>query len=341
LFRIPAEVFSIGFGRELVGWTDRQGTRWKIAWLPLGGYVRFVGDMNPASAPADLENLAPEDRERSFHVRPVWQRFLVVLAGPVANFILAILIFTAFFTFIGAPQTNVIGAIVPNSPAAKAGLQPGDRIVSVANRGTSTFNDIFNVVVVRPNESVPVRIERGQAFQTIEVTLASDMIEQTPGQKIRRGLLGVHPTLKVMEPVPVYRAVPMAVEYTAGFVRSIIDGITQIFRGKVSPDQLGGPVKIAKIAGQAAELGPLSFVELLALLSINLGFINLLPVPMLDGGHLFLYVVEAVRRKAPSAEALEWAFRGGLAVILALFLFVTMNDLGGHRLFESLQRLIG
>ena len=193
-FKIPAEVFSIGFGREIVGWTDRQGTRWKISWVPLGGYVRFVGDMNPASAPPDLEDLSPEDRERSFHARPVWQRFIVVLAGPIANFILAIVIFTAFFTFIGAPQTNVVGAIVANSPAAKAGLHPGDRILSIADRGTSTFDDIFNVVAVRPNETVPVTVQRAGATRTVEVTLGSDLLEQLPGQKVRRGLLGVYAT---------------------------------------------------------------------------------------------------------------------------------------------------
>jgi regulator of sigma E protease len=341
LFGIPAEVFSIGFGREIIGWTDKQGTRWKVAWLPLGGYVRFVGDMSPASNPADLEDIPPEDRERSFQIRPVWQRFLVVLAGPVANFILAILIFAAFFTLIGTPQTNVAGAVIPNSAAARAGLQAGDRILSVADRGTPTFSDIFNVVAVRPDETVPITIERDKVARTVQVTLGSDMMEQPGGQKVRRGLLGIYPTTKVTEPVPIYRAVPLAVEYTGSLVRAIVDGISQIFRGRVSPTQLGGPVKIARIAGEAAALGPLTFVQLLALLSINLGFINLLPVPMLDGGHLFLYVVEAVRRKAASAATLEWAFRGGLAIILALVLFVTINDLGGQGLFDRLQRLIG
>ncbi len=341
LFGIPAEVFSIGFGREIIGWTDKQGTRWKVAWLPLGGYVRFVGDMSPASNPADLEDIPPEDRERSFQIRPVWQRFLVVLAGPVANFILAILIFAAFFTLIGTPQTNVAGGVIPNSAAARAGLQAGDRILSVADRGTPTFSDIFNVVAVRPDETVPITIERDKVARTVQVTLGSDMMEQPGGQKVRRGLLGIYPTTKVTEPVPIYRAVPLAVEYTGSLVRAIVDGISQIFRGRVSPTQLGGPVKIARIAGEAAALGPLTFVQLLALLSINLGFINLLPVPMLDGGHLFLYVVEAVRRKAASAATLEWAFRGGLAIILALVLFVTINDLGGQGLFDRLQRLIG
>ena len=341
LFGIPAETFSIGFGRELIGWTDKQGTRWKVAWLPLGGYVRFVGDMSPASNPADLESIPPELRDRAFQVRPVWQRFLVVLAGPVANFILAIAIFAAFFTFIGTPQTNVVGAVIPNTAAARAGLQPGDRILAVAGQGTPTFSDISNVVAIRPNETVPVQIERSNEVQTIRITLGSDLMEQTPGQKVRRGLLGVFPTMQVMEPVPVYRAVPMAFHYTISFTRSIVDGIGQIFRGRVSAQELGGPIKIAKIAGTAAELGPLAFVQLLALLSINLGFINLLPVPMLDGGHLFFYAIEAVRRKAPSANALEWAFRGGLALLVALVLFVTFNDLGGGGLFKGLQRLIG
>jgi regulator of sigma E protease len=341
LFGIPAETFSIGFGHELLGWTDRQGTRWKVAWLPLGGYVRFVGDMTPASNPAELESIPPELRDRAFQLRPVWQRFLVVLAGPAANFILAILIFAAFFTFIGTPQTNVVGAIIPNTAAARAGLQPGDRILEVAGQATPTFTDISNVVAIRPNEMVPLTIERSQKVRRLEVQLGSDTVEQTPEQKVRRGLLGVFPTMQVMEPVPVYRAVPMAFRYTISFTRSMIDGIGQIFRGRVSPKELGGPIKIAQIAGTAAELGPLAFVQLLALLSINLGFINLLPVPMLDGGHLFFYAIEAVRRKAPSASAIEWAFRGGLALIVALVLFVTFNDLGGHGLFKGLQRLIG
>ena len=158
LFGIPAETFSIGFGHELFGWTDRQGTRWKVAWLPLGGYVKFVGDMTPASNPAELESIPPELRDRAFQLRPVWQRFLVVLAGPMFNFILAILIFAAFFTIVGTPQTNVVGAVVPNTAAARAGLQPGDRILDVAGHGTPTFNDISNVVAIRPNEKVSLTL---------------------------------------------------------------------------------------------------------------------------------------------------------------------------------------
>jgi regulator of sigma E protease len=340
-FKVPAEVFSIGFGREIVGWSDRQGTRWKVGWLPLGGYVKFVGDMNPASQPADQSDIPPELRGRAFPLRPVWQRFLIVLAGPVANFILAILIFTAFFAFIGAPRTNVAGAIVPNSPAAAAGLKPGDKIVSVAGRDTPTFDDIRNVVAVRPNESATVRFERNGVEQAVPVRLGSDVIPDDTGAPFRRGLLGVYPTTTVGEPAPLTEAAPMAVRYTWSLTVAIADGLVQLVRGQVSPKQLGGPIRIAQVAGEGASLGALPFVQLLALLSINLGFINLLPVPMLDGGHLFFYAIEAVRRRPVSARALDWSFRGGLALILALLVFTTVNDLGSLGLWDRLQRLIG
>src|SRR3954471_7026658 len=167
--RIPAEAFSIGFGREVVGWTDKQGTRWKVGWLPLGGYVRFVGDMTPASNPAAIEDIPPELRSRAFQLRPVWQRFLVVLAGPAANFLLAVLIFAAFFSFAGTPRNNVVADVVPKSAAAAAGIQPGDRIVSVAGRATPTFDDVANIVLLRPGETVPIEIERNGAVKALRV----------------------------------------------------------------------------------------------------------------------------------------------------------------------------
>jgi regulator of sigma E protease len=341
LFKVPAEIFSIGFGRELVGWTDRQGTRWKVAMLPVGGYVKFVGDMGPASAPSEDETIPEELRARAFQFKPVWQRFLIVLAGPMANFILAILIFAAFFTFVGTPVTNVVGATQPNSAAATAGIQRGDRILSIAGMSTPTFNDVFRIVSLRANEQVSVVFEREGHIQRAQVTLKSDVIDDGTGQRFTRGLLGIYPQTAVRDPVSVTRAVPMAVDYTGRMVRSIADSLVQLVRGRISPKQLGGPLKIAQIAGQGASAGPLAFVELCALFSINLGFINLLPVPMLDGGHLFFYAIEAVRRRPLSAQALDWAFRGGLALILALLVFVTINDLGSFGLWNQLQRLIG
>jgi regulator of sigma E protease len=341
LFHIPAETFSIGFGHELVGWTDRQGTRWKVAWLPLGGYVKFVGDMTPAGNPDDLEHIPPELREHAFQLRPVWQRFLVVLAGPAANFLLAIAIFAAFFMILGAPRTNIVGAIVPKTAAAEAGLRAGDKILSVAGQDTPNFDDIRSVVLLRPNETVPVRFEREGKAGQVQVHLGTDTVVDPFGQKFTRGLLGVYPTTGVLQRLPVYEAVPEAASYTLLITRSMVDGLFQIVTGRRGTEDVGGPIKIAQIAGQQAALGALPFVQLLALFSINLGFINLLPVPMLDGGHLFFYAVEAVRRRPLSERALDWAFRGGLAVILALVVFTTFNDLGSLGLWDRLQRLIG
>jgi regulator of sigma E protease len=230
---------------------------------------------------------------------------------------------------------------MPGSAAAAAGIQPGDRIVSVADRDTPTFDDIANVVLIRPGERVPVEVERNGERQELSVKLgASDKTDPT-GRTMRAGVLGVLSTTTIGDPVPIYRAIPMATDQTVRLTGAIWDGLVQLIRGQVSPKQLGGPITIARVAGQGAELGLFPFVGLLALLSINLGFINLVPVPMLDGGHLVFYAVEAVQRRPVSARAMDWAFRGGLVVILALFLFTTFNDLGSLGLWDGLQRLIG
>jgi regulator of sigma E protease len=338
LLKIPAEIFSIGFGHEILGWTDRQGTRWKVSWLPLGGYVKFVGDMTPAGNPGDLENIPPDLRDRAFQLRPVWQRFLVVLAGPAANFLLAILIFTAFFTMVGAPTSNLVGAVSKNSPAAHAGIHPGDRILSLAGRPTPTFADLFNATAVRPGETVTVVVQRGTSTMSLNVTLATGSLKAANGESIKRGVFGVAASRQSLQPLAISKAVPEAVAETVHATGAIVDGLLQMVRVYVSPKQIGGPIAIANVAGDVAAMGPIEFVSLLALLSINLGFINLLPVPMLDGGHLFFYVVEAVRRRPVSVAALDWAFRGGLAIILTLLVFATGNDLG---LWSKLERLIG
>jgi regulator of sigma E protease len=335
-FRIPAEIFSIGFGRELIGWTDKQGTRWKVAWIPLGGYVKFIGDMTPASNPADLDEIPPELRDRAFQIRPVWQRFLVVLAGPVANFILAIAIYVAFFSLYSAPLSNRVGSIQPKSAAATAGLQPGDRIIAVGGAKTETFNDIRAAVEPLPHHSVTVVFERDGGPSEVRLTIGAETLKDTTGKNVTVGLLGISPA-----PVPVTEAIPMAITYTSRITAAVIESVAKLVIGEGSREDVGGPIKIAQVAGQAASLGVLPFIDLLALFSINLGFINLLPVPMLDGGHLFFYAVEAILRRPLSARALDWAFRGGLALILALVAFTTINDLGSIGLWDRLQRLIG
>ena len=337
--RVGAEVFSIGFGREVTGWTDNRGTRWKVGWLPLGGYVRFVGDEHHAGAG---EGSAESARSDSFAGKPVWQRFLIVLAGPLANFLLAIAIFAGFFAAFGLPRTpTVVSALQPGGAAQVAGIRPGDRIDAIAGQRTSSFEDIQRIVSLRPDEDVIIRIVRDGAPQTLRANLGVHEQSDRFGQKFRLGLLGVMAEGRQLERVPVTRLLPEGARYTWGLTRTTIEGLGQIITGRRSTDDLGGPLKMAQIAGQQASLGAFEFIQLLALFSINLGFINLLPVPMLDGGHLLFYAVEAVRRRPVSIRAQEWAFRGGLALLLALLVFTTLNDLGSFGVWERLGRLIG
>jgi len=339
LFKVPAEIFSIGFGRELFGWTDKQGTRWKVAWLPLGGYVKFVGDMGPASAPAEEDSIPDELRDRALQFKPVWQRFLIVLAGPMANFLLAIAIIAGFIAIYGAPSTpNRVVGTVPHSAAEKAGLKVGDRVISIAGRSTRNFEEVSQLASLYPDQDVGLEIERGGKTFDIDVHIGTQVIKDRFGQSYRIGLLGLPVPPRQFEPVPLRRVLPVAVERTVFLTRSMMEGLWQILTGRRSPKEIGGPIRIAKVAGEQASLGIEDFISLVALLSINLGFINLLPVPLLDGGHLFFYAVEAVRRRPLSAQALDWAFRGGLALILALLVFATFNDLG---LWNQLERLIG
>ncbi len=339
LFGVGAEQFSIGFGREIAGWTDKRGTRWKVGWLQLGGYVRFVGDMNPASQPADDDELPPELRAVAFHHRPWWQRFLIVLAGPVANFLLAIAIFAAFFVAIGMPAASTtIERILPGEAASRSELRAGDRIESIAGVTVKSFNELRLVIIMRPDQRVPIEYQRGgEARRTIVKLDSAEVIDEF-GQEARIGMLGIQ---SAPEQLSMWQAVPEATRYTVALTRSMIDGLGQIITGQRSTKDLGGPLKLAQIAGQRASLGAFEFIQLIALISINLGFINLLPVPMLDGGHLVFYAAEAVRRKPVSERAQDWAFRGGLALLIALLLFTTVNDLASFGLFERLGRLIG
>ena len=342
-FGIGAHTFSIGFGRQIAGWTDKRGTLWKIGWLPLGGYVRFVGDEDAASAAGDQSKLSPEDRQRSFHLRPVYQRFLVVVAGPVSNFILAILIFAAFFAILGKPTASpTIGSVTTASVAEKAGLTVGDRIFSVAGRDVDDFRDIQRLVQMRPAEDLEVQLERKGELQSIIVRPSVRFEEDNFGNRYRIGFLGIGPTGDLeLKRLSALQIIPEATDYCWKLTQSMVDGIWQIISGRRSVKELGGPLKIAQVAGQQASLGALQFIQLIALISINLGFINLLPVPMLDGGHLLFYSIEAVRRRPVSAEAQDWAFRGGLALLLTLLVFTTFNDLGSFGLWDRLGRLIG
>jgi regulator of sigma E protease len=339
-FGIGAETFSIGFGRELIGWTDRRGTRWKIGWLPLGGYVRFTGDMNPASQP-DLAwlSLPPAERNRTFQAKPVWQRAIVVAAGPVVNFIVALLILAGFALAYGEViRQPVVGAVLPGSPAAQAGLRAGDRIVSVADRPTRRFEDIGRAVLLRAGERVTIDYRRGTVEQHGSAVVAATVERDRFGNSYSIGRLGIASALPDVAPVGLLQAPVVAARQIGEIVSLTVETLGRVVTGRMAVSELHGPVGTAKIAGEQLTLGWSAFVFLLALVSINLGFINLLPVPMLDGGHLFFYAVEAVRRRPLEPRVQEWAFRGGLVALLMLMLVVTANDLGAFGLWKGLGR---
>lgn len=342
-FGVKAETFSIGFGREILGWTDRIGTRWKVGWLPLGGYVKFAGDMNPASTPSDEWLALPAaERAKTFQAKPVWQRFIIVAAGPAVNFLFAILVYIALFASYGQPQTPAVAAaILPGSAAAQAGFQPGDRVLRIDNRSIERFEDMITYIAIHPEQPLRFELERAGQPLTIVVTPRAEVQRDRFGNEARIGRIGFRPGGMEVVSLPPHQVVGAAIAQTGEVVRTMVVTLGQLIRGQRSLQEMGGPLKIAQFSGQQASLGWLDFIQFMTLISINLGFINLLPIPLLDGGHLLFYTIEGVRRKPLRPEAQEWAFRTGLAVLLALMIFVTFNDLASFGLFTGLGGLIG
>lgn len=343
VFGVKIDAFSIGFGRELFGWTDRRGTRWKFSVLPLGGYVKFAGDLNAASEPdpAWLE-LPAEERARTLQGRPVWQRAIVVGAGPITNFIVAIAILAAFAMTYGVDRTPaVVGAVSPGSAAAAIGLQTGDRITAINGRRMETFEDIYEFAVLRPGYPVVIDYDHAGIAVRRPTVLGTAVQRDSFGNSFKKGQLGIGPTNPVPHPVGLFEAPVVGVEMTGRILRSTVEGLGQVITGRRSVDDLGGPLRIAKVSGEQFSLGWPVLIYFIAGVSINLGFINLLPVPLLDGGHLFFYAIEAIRRRPVAPQVQEWAFRGGLAAILTLMMVVTINDLRAFGLWKALTGLIG
>jgi regulator of sigma E protease len=342
-FGVKAEAFSIGFGHEVFGLTDRRGTRWKFGWLPLGGYVKFAGDMNPASQPdAAWLSLPAAERAQTFQAKPLWQRAIIVAAGPAVNFALAVLILMGFALAYGESRTPAIAReIVPASAAAKAGMQPGDRITALGGRSVDTFDEVQQYIQLRADQPLRVDFDRGGKAMSVAAAIGSQTLRDRFGNEFRIGLLGIAPVKPVWMPVALVDAPGVAIRRTGAIVTMMVDSIGQIVSGKRSVSELGGPLRIAKVSGEQLSLGAPELIGLIALVSINLGFINILPVPMLDGGHLFFYAIEAVRRRPVKPEVQEWAFRGGLVALLMLMMLVTFNDLGAFGLWKNLAGLIG
>lgn len=328
---VDVEAFSIGFGKEITGWYDKHGTRWKLCWLPLGGYVKFRGDSNAASMP----DAAAVERARhdpgNFHGKPIWQRAAVVAAGPIANFILAIGIFAAAFMLVGAPVMEPrIDEVMPGSAAEEAGIQKGDLVISIDGDAIRNFTELQQKVITRAGDELTVVVERGGQQMTFAVV---PKLREEPdgfGGKLRIGLLGVKHNPE--GGVNYERMGPLeAVEAGAGrtwfIVESTFRYLGKVVTGRESADQLGGPIAMAKAAGDAASIGFFQFISVIAFLSVSIGLINLFPIPMLDGGHLVYYAIEAVRGKPLGENAQEWGFRIGFSLVIMLMVVGTWNDL--------------
>lgn len=339
LFGVKADAFSVGFGKELAGFTDKRGTRWKLSALPLGGYVQFKGDMNPASVP-DAD--APVE-EGSFQHAALWKRALIVAAGPITNLVIAIAIFAAFFAIMGKPvivggqDSRTIGAFTEGSVAQAAGLEVGDVVVSIDGRAIRDFTELKTKVALHPGKQMVFTVER--AGDSIEYPVTTARIERTDnfGNVSTEGLIGVAPAggKYELEKVGILEAIPLGVKQSWDFLGMMITGIQQIVTGERSVDELGGPLKIAKYSGEQMSMGAAAFIHFAALISLNLAFINFLPIPALDGGHLMFYAAEAIRRKPVGPQATEWAYRTGIALVLMLMVVVTVNDIFSLPIFGS------
>ena len=326
--------FSLGFGPELFGFNDRHGTRWKLSAIPLGGYVKFFGDDSEASTPsADaLRTMTDDERSVSFHHKKVGPRAAIVAAGPIANFLLAIVIFAALFTFFGKPsQTARVDSVQENSAAATAGFKPGDVVRAIDGDAIESFTDMQRIVSTKAGTPLVFTIKRGDELVTLNGTPQLREVKDTFGNVHRVGILGITranaPGDTVTKPVNPATAVWLGVKETWFVVDRTISYIGGIFTGRENADQVGGPIRIAQISGQVATIGLSALIHLAAVLSVSIGLLNLFPVPLLDGGHLLFYAVEAIRGKPLSERSQELGFRVGLALVLMLMLFATYNDI--------------
>jgi regulator of sigma E protease len=326
--------FSLGFGPELAGFNDRRGTRWKISAVPLGGYVKFFGDDSEASTPSSeaLANMTEEERAGSFHHKRVGPRAAIVAAGPIANFILAIVIFTGLFTFFGKPSTSArVDKVEAGSAAAAAGFQVGDVVTAIDGSAIGSFSDMQRIVVAHAGDQLTFSIKRSDSNLELRGIPELKEVKDPFGNVHRQGVMGItratSPGDVTTERVDPATALWLAVKETWFVVDRTLAYIGGVFAGREAADQVGGPLRIAQISGQVATIGLGALVQLAAVLSISIGLLNLFPVPLLDGGHLLFYAVEAARGRPLSDRAQEMGFRIGLGLVLMLMVFATYNDI--------------
>lgn len=330
---VAIHTFSVGFGPELFGWTDKAGTRWRLSAIPLGGYVRFVGDMNAASMPDPdvLKNVPDGDASKLFYNKSVWQRMAVVVAGPAANVIFTFLVLYALLLGYGRYTLPAnIDEVIDGGAAQAAGLQAGDLVVDVDGYKVRGFEDFQRLVSTSPERPVTVVVERNGQDMTFTMIPEATEIEDRFGNMHRIGRIGVSRSttpddITLYRPGPV-EAVSMTFEEISFIIDRTVSFLGDFFFGRGDLQQIGGPIKVAKVSGEVATLGVIALINLTALLSLNIGIFNLLPIPVLDGGHLMYYIAEAIRGKPLSMRVQEIGFRIGISIVIVLMVFTTVND---------------
>jgi regulator of sigma E protease len=339
---VRVEVFSIGFGPELFGWTDRAGTRWKFSAVPLGGYVKMFGDADAASTPgAELAEMTEEEKAVSFHHKTLGQRAAVVAAGPIANFLFALIVFAGLFVIVGQPFTPPeIGGVLPDSAAERAGLKAGDRIVAINDQPIERFEEIQRIIQLNLDSPLTLVVRRDG--KDLRLNAQPTIVEEQDrlGNKMRLARLGIRgggvEFVRYGPGTAIWRALGETYHQTTGTLKAV----GQIITGQRNSEELGGPIRIAQMSGEVAQGGIASLLVFMAVLSVNLGLINLFPVPMLDGGHLLFYGAEALRGRPLGARAQEYGFRIGLVLVFSLMVFATWNDLVHLRVVQYLVGLV-
>ncbi len=330
---VRIQTFSIGFGKELFGFNDKYGTRWKLSLIPLGGYVKFLGDENAASLPKADQPAEGDCDKTLFHSTSVWKRAAIVTAGPIANFILAIVIFAAVFATLGRPVTAPrVDTLLPGSAAEAAGFMPGDLIVEIDGKTIESFSQIQRIVTLSTGETLTIVVDRDGERITLTPTPERREMPDGLGGTQRVGVLGISRNMEegdlVYKRYTPLQAVVEGVKETGHIIERTMTYIGRLIAGRETADQLSGPIRIAQVSGVIASSGGISgLLHLSAILSVSIGLINLFPIPMLDGGHLVFYAIEAIRGRPVSQRAQEIGFRIGLALVIMLFVFVTFNDI--------------
>ncbi|MDB4185323.1 RIP metalloprotease RseP [Candidatus Pelagibacter sp.] len=347
-FGVGVTDFSIGFGKEIFGWNDKSGTRWKICVIPLGGYVKFFGDRNVYSQADNdkiIKEYSKEDQDKLFVLKPLYQRALIVFGGPLANFLLAILIFFSVYTFAGKDFTPaVINEVQKDSPAMVAGLKDNDIVVSIDGNEVKSIMEVSKYIMMSTDEFINFTVNRYDQDLTFRVKPNIVEGEDNLGNKISKRMVGIKLGAYNNEVNHVKLGPAKALFYAVNEVyyvsTSSLKYIGSMIVGKGDTSQLGGPIRIAKISGQVAEFGILPFISLMAYISISLGLINLFPIPMLDGGHLMFYGIEKILGRPLSQKTQEGFFRIGLFLLLSLMFFTTFNDLKDVGLFKFFNNYI-